>query len=219
MKFLAPLWLWFLAAVPLVFAALYHHEKRRQARFARFARQPLWATLAPELDPRARLRKAILWTLAMQFGILALARPQWGTREEVLHITGLDVMIALDVSNSMEAEDVIPSRLKKAKHEIRGLLDRLQGDRVGLVSFAANGYLACPLTTDLEYLFETVQLAVAQAGDLTGDRHLGGPCGRGPCAGSRRGDRRQSGLGPRPGPVRRDAADARGGPVHRRRGP
>jgi Ca-activated chloride channel family protein len=67
-------------------------------------------------------------------------------------------MIVLDVSNSMEVEDVVPSRLQKAKHLIRTLVNRLDGDRVGLVGFAGGAFVACPLTTDLSYLLETVQI-------------------------------------------------------------
>jgi Ca-activated chloride channel family protein len=94
--------------------------------------------------------------LALFFGLLALARPQWGTHEEVVKVSGLDIMVALDVSNSMETEDMAPSRLKKAKHVVRSVLERLRGDRAGAVAFAGSSYLACPLTTDLEYVGETL---------------------------------------------------------------
>lgn len=158
MTFASPMWLGWLLALPALFFLILLDERRRASRFEKFARRELWGKLAPGHDPGARLRKALLWCLALAFGLAALARPQWGTREEVLRLTGLDVMLVLDVSNSMETEDVVPSRLRKARHEIHTLLERLSGDRVGLVSFAASAFLACPLTTDLEYLYDTVEL-------------------------------------------------------------
>ena len=80
--------------------------------------------------------------------ILALARPQWGARLEMVRRKGLDLVIALDTSYSMNTEDIAPSRLEKAKREIRSLIARLKGDRVGLVAFAGTAVLYCPLTLD-----------------------------------------------------------------------
>jgi Ca-activated chloride channel family protein len=82
------------------------------------------------------------------FGILALARPQWGTRLEMVHRRGVDILAALDTSYSMNTEDVAPNRLEKAKGEIRRLLQRSEGDRIGLVSFSGNAIIQCPLTLD-----------------------------------------------------------------------
>jgi Ca-activated chloride channel family protein len=157
-RFLAPHWLYAIAALPLIFILFMFDEHGRQKRFSQFIGKALWGRLVPELDPKARRRKLLTWLGAMVFLFLALARPQWGTHEEVVHASGLDVMIALDISNSMNTEDVAPSRLLKAKHLVRTLAERLQGDRVGLVSFAGSGYLACPLTTDTEYLLEQLSI-------------------------------------------------------------
>jgi Ca-activated chloride channel family protein len=132
--------------------------KRRKERFTRFASPMIWPSIAPELDWNARLRKGLLWVLALAFVMIALARPQMGSHAETAHVSGLDIMVALDVSNSMEVEDVVPSRLKKAKHLIRSLIDRLGGDRVGLVAFAGSSYVASPLTTDLDYVLETIEV-------------------------------------------------------------
>ena len=81
-------------------------------------------------------------------GILSLARPQWGMRQETVQRQGVDVLVALDTSYSMNAEDVAPSRLEKAKSEIRGLIGRLKGDRIGLIAFAGTAIVQCPLTLD-----------------------------------------------------------------------
>jgi Ca-activated chloride channel family protein len=82
------------------------------------------------------------------FVILALANPQIGTKLEEVKREGVDIMIALDVSNSMTAEDIKPSRLESAKQEISRMIDKLQNDRIGMVVFAGDSYLQLPLTTD-----------------------------------------------------------------------
>jgi Ca-activated chloride channel family protein len=171
MKFLYPTWLWGLTAIPVLFLLILLDERLRKNRFTQFAAEATWKVLAPELDFSSRVRKGGVWLGAMSFILIALARPQWGTHEETAKISGLDVMIALDISRSMDVEDVIPNRLKKAKHEIRSLVERLQGDRVGLVSFAASAQVSCPLTTDLSYLLDTVQMmdpsfALSQGTDI-----------------------------------------------------
>lgn len=80
--------------------------------------------------------------------ILALVRPQLGTKLEEVQREGVDIFIALDVSYSMLAEDIKPSRLEKAKHEIATFLNKLQGDRIGLIAFAGEAFVQCPLTLD-----------------------------------------------------------------------
>ena len=80
--------------------------------------------------------------------VVALANPQVGTRMEEVKQEGVDIFIALDVSLSMKAEDIKPSRLEKAKLEIRNLIERLGGDRIGLIVFAGEAYTQFPLTTD-----------------------------------------------------------------------
>ncbi|MBC7690371.1 MAG: VWA domain-containing protein [Methylotenera sp.] len=157
-QFASPQWLWFLTAVPFIYILIVLEQSQRQKRFEKFANRSVWQKIAPELDWNATLKKSRFWLLGMIFLLLTLARPQWGVQEESVKATGLDIMIALDVSRSMEVEDVVPSRLKKAKHLIRSLADRLQGDRVGVVAFAGGAYLSCPLTTDLDYMLEAVDV-------------------------------------------------------------
>lgn len=158
MKFANPGWLWVLAALPIAYFLLSWDERRRKRQFALFAAQSIWGSIAPEADWSARMRKARYWTLALAFALVAMARPQWGSHEEVVHVSGLDIMVVLDVSNSMEVEDVVPNRLKKAKHLVKGIADRLKGDRMGAVAFAGSAFMASPLTTDLDYLSETVSI-------------------------------------------------------------
>lgn len=84
--------------------------------------------------------------------IVALMRPQWGISYEKLPHVGAQIMICLDVSRSMLAEDVVPSRLERAKAEIVDLLDLLDGEQVGLIAFAGKATVLCPLTTDFGFL-------------------------------------------------------------------
>jgi Ca-activated chloride channel family protein len=108
--------------------------------------------LAPRLAEEFSLGKAILRVFLLLgffvFGILSIARPQWGTRLETVHRRGVDIVAALDTSYSMNTEDVAPNRLEKAKGEIRRLLQRSGGDRIGLVSFSGTAVVQCPLTLD-----------------------------------------------------------------------
>ena len=87
-------------------------------------------------------------TFSYTFLVLALSRPQIGTTLELVKRSGLDIMIGLDISASMLAEDIKPNRLLKAKHTISSLIDRLEGDRVGLIAFAGDSFVQCPLTID-----------------------------------------------------------------------
>ncbi len=154
--FLYPKWLLACALVPVLYGAGLWLMARRKERFRRFAEETVWSRIAPDLDWALPRRKLFVWCFSVLFLFLTAARPQWGETEETLKTTGLDVMIVADVSNSMLAEDVVPSRMKKAQHFMRRLLERMQGDRVGLVAFAGNALLLSPLTTDLDYVAETV---------------------------------------------------------------
>lgn len=109
------------------------------------------AALARLVDPQAGRRqrvKAFLLWLGLVFVILAAAGPRWGQAFQEVHRRGIDVMIAVDVSTSMLAEDAPPNRLAQAKRELGFLIDRLEGDRVGVVAFAGRAFLQCPLTLD-----------------------------------------------------------------------
>ena len=87
-------------------------------------------------------------SLSYTFLVLALSRPQIGTTVEMVKRSGLDIMIGLDISASMLAEDIKPNRLLKAKHAISSFIDRLEGDRVRLIAFAGDSFVQCPLTID-----------------------------------------------------------------------
>jgi len=145
--------------LPLIVGALILWDLRRGVQaFSAVVSRELWGRMLPGWNPRARDSKVILWSTALVFLLLAAARPQWGFKEETVSSNGLDLMIVLDLSRSMDVEDVVPSRIQKARHMIRGLLGRLGGDRVGVVAFAAGSYVASPLTNDLRYVQEVVDV-------------------------------------------------------------
>lgn len=104
--------------------------------------------LGPAQGRRARTVEATLVALALGLVALALARPQFGARTDVRKARGMDVVIALDLSRSMLARDVTPSRLERAKIELEALVDALPGDRVGLVGFTSAALPLCPMTVD-----------------------------------------------------------------------
>jgi len=148
LRFAHPEYLWALWAVPLLAVGflLLHRWRRRLLR--RFAAEPLIAQLAPGISATKRVFKHGLMLLAMTSLIVASADPQVGTRLEEVKREGIDLFIALDVSLSMKAEDVRPSRLEKAKRDVSDLLRKLHGDRVGLVVFAGEPFVQFPLTAD-----------------------------------------------------------------------
>jgi Ca-activated chloride channel homolog len=92
----------------------------------------------------------LLWRWAIAFLILALMNPRFGKKEVEVRYSGIDLMICLDVSNSMLAEDISPNRLLRARRAISQLLDKLHGDRIGLIVFAGDAYVQLPITTDYE---------------------------------------------------------------------
>ena len=143
-----PQWLWALAAVPLLALALLLLSRHRQRMWNRLA-DP---RMAPRIDLTRRGRRpavrALLLLFAATFVVLALARPQWGDREEELRARGLDLVIALDLSRSMLAEDLAPSRLTVARSVAREIGRRLPSDRIALIGFARSAEVLCPLTLD-----------------------------------------------------------------------
>jgi Ca-activated chloride channel family protein len=161
MRFLLPQILWLIAALPLTGAAGWWLARRKTAALRRFAGgTDHVARFTGEVSPNLRAAKAILLHVALLAMIIAAARPQWGTRLEPVTRKGVDVVIVLDNSLSMAAEDLAPSRLDYARHAIDSLLKMLTGDRVALVTFAGQATLACPLTLDhaaVRLFLDTVQ--------------------------------------------------------------
>jgi Ca-activated chloride channel family protein len=122
--------------------------RRRRQKLERFVSPALSEQLTEEFSRGKAGFQVVLLVCFFLFGILALARPQWGVKLEEVRRQGVDIILALDTSYSMNAEDVAPTRLEKAKQAIRTLVSKLRGDRIGLVSFAGTALVQCPLTLD-----------------------------------------------------------------------
>ena len=148
LRFANPQDLWFLLAVPALAGAFVILHFWRTMRIRRMVSSSLLPLLAPERSPGKRAWKQTFFLGAIAFMILAAADPQVGTRLEDVKREGIDLFICLDVSLSMKAEDIKPSRLDKAKRDISALLQKLSGDRVGLIIFAGDAFVQFPLTSD-----------------------------------------------------------------------
>lgn len=148
MRFSTPDAFWFLLLVPLLCAFFAWATLARRRALLRFVRGPLAEKLTRDLSRRRQHGKYVLLVFGVLFALLALCGPQFGAKLEMAQRKGVDVMLVLDVSRSMLAEDLKPSRLARAKQQIRELVDQLEGDRVGLVVFAGEAFVQCPLTLD-----------------------------------------------------------------------
>jgi len=151
MRFAEPGILWWLLAVPALAALVLVLAMSRRRAIASFAggegRIPVFTA---EVSRHKRAVKAVALLIAVTAGIIAAARPQWGSGTETITRKGIDLAIVLDTSKSMAASDVAPSRLARGVRAASSLLTRLEGDRVALVTFAGKPAIACPLTLDHE---------------------------------------------------------------------
>lgn len=148
MSFASPLWLWGLLALPLLALVFVLLERRQRRRLFSIARPATAARIARVRGGGLWPLRAGLLVLATLMVFLALARPRWGTIQEERHTRGLDLVVAMDLSRSMAAQDVSPSRLDAARQAARDLARALPADRIGLVGFAGNAGMLCPLTLD-----------------------------------------------------------------------
>lgn len=137
-------------------------SRRRRSMLEKFADKSLIGSIAPSMSAARRVIKASLVITGAVLMLVALARPQWGFEWQEVKRTGLDMMIAMDVSKSMLANDVKPNRLERSKFAIKDLIKKLDGDRVGLIAFAGTSFLQCPLTIDYNgFLLSLDDLSVA----------------------------------------------------------
>jgi Ca-activated chloride channel homolog len=138
-----------LIAVVIVFAIIYilYRSWYKKSR-SRFGDINVIANLMPEVSSSKPTFKFILILIATLFMVIGITDPQIGSKLEKVKREGIDLYLVLDVSNSMLAEDIKPNRLERSKLAISTLVDKLQGDRVGIIIFAGNAYKQLPLTTD-----------------------------------------------------------------------
>ena len=132
-----------------VFIGFYAYRSmwRKKAR-ERFGSQVLMYKLMPNISNFRSMVKFILVMMAFVCMVIAMANPQLGSKIEKAQRSGIDLMIALDVSNSMLAQDIKPDRLNASKQAISNLIDKLEGDRIGIIVFAGHAYTQLPITTD-----------------------------------------------------------------------
>lgn len=148
MRFAAPQYLALLGLI-VVLALFYIWSIRRKKKILeRFGDLMLILKTSPYISFARQGGKAAMLLFGILFLVVTLSQLQCGTHMEMMKREGIDLVIAIDVSNSMLAEDMKPSRIEKARQEVRGIIDRLKGDRIGLVAFAGEAFIQCPLTLD-----------------------------------------------------------------------
>ena len=137
--------LWF---VPVLAWVLWLIARYRLGVMDKFIQARLLDQVAVDFSRRRVRLKNILMAAVFVFVVLALARPQWGYQMQTLKRQGLDIAVAVDTSKSMMTQDVRPSRLERTKLAVKDLIKKLQGDRIGLIAFAGESFVMCPLTVD-----------------------------------------------------------------------
>ncbi|MGH8024576.1 MAG: vWA domain-containing protein [Limisphaerales bacterium] len=150
--------LWLLLVVPPALALFFWRRERSRRRVvAQFIEARLLSALTVGISPRRRKIRYTLLTLSAAFLIIALARPQYGFSLQEVEQSGLDIVVAVDTSKSMLARDIAPDRLDRAKLAALELMQDAKSDRLGLVAFAGQSFLECPLTVDDSAFEQSVQ--------------------------------------------------------------
>ena len=154
-----PEYLWLLLLVPLIAGLFLWYWRQRRAALDRFADRELIDYLAPGVNRRLPWTKFGLLLASLPLLILALANPQWSAQREEMQRRGIDLIIALDISNSMLAEDVKPSRMDRARFFTTTLIDELAGNNIGVELFTCTAVMSAPLTTDYSFVKSVVSTA------------------------------------------------------------
>jgi Ca-activated chloride channel homolog len=134
--------------IPLFIVLFWMMLRWKNRSFLKFGDWEIFGQLIPMYSKSRPVLKFVLLMLAYSSLIIGIANPQVGSKLEEVQREGIDLMIALDVSNSMLSEDIKPNRLERAKQAISNMIDGLSGDRIGIVIFAGKAYLQLPITTD-----------------------------------------------------------------------
>ena len=140
--------LWWLITIPVFVIAYIIITKRKQRQLMEFGDPELMAQLMPDASKSRPIVKFTLLIVALALLIVAAARPQYGQQEKTVKRQGIEVMVALDISNSMLSEDVAPNRLDRAKQMLSKMIDNMTDDKVGLVVFAGEAFTQLPITCD-----------------------------------------------------------------------
>jgi Ca-activated chloride channel family protein len=148
MRFLHPYLLLLLIPLLILLGWTLYRIRRDRRKLKNFGETELVRQLMPDLSLRRKLTKDILVTLSAMLLVFALARPQLGSKPEKVKLEGIEMMVALDLSNSMLAQDVKPSRLSLSKNIVSRMTDELANNKIGLVVFAGEAYIQLPITAD-----------------------------------------------------------------------
>lgn len=147
-RFASPEYLFLLLLVPVLIGIFIYSGIRRKKNIKKFGNPELLEQLTPNVSRIRPQVKFYIQLAALILIVVVLAQPQFGSKEEKITRKGIEVMIALDVSNSMLAEDVRPSRLEKAKQIVSQLVDNMENDKIGLIVFAGDAFVQLPITVD-----------------------------------------------------------------------
>ncbi len=147
-RFAEPQYLYLLILIPVIVLIMWIQMRRKNKKLQKLADRHLQEALMPERSRVRPMVKFFLSLLALALLVITLARPQSGTKISNEKRNGIEAMVALDISNSMLAEDVVPSRLDKSKMLIENMIDGFVNDKVGLVVFAGSSFVQLPITTD-----------------------------------------------------------------------
>ena len=148
LRFAVPDYLYLLAAIPLLTAGYLFAVRSRRRRLERFGNPQTLAELMPEASPTRMRNKAVFFLTALALLAVAMARPQLGSKLREVEREGVEIMIAVDVSNSMLARDFEPNRLERTKYAVEKVLEGLEEDKVGVIVFAGDAYVQLPITSD-----------------------------------------------------------------------
>jgi Ca-activated chloride channel family protein len=148
LRFAHPEYLLWLALVPVAVILFIIMTVKKRKAIKRFSDSPLFRRLSADASSAKPVIKLVVFLLAYSLIVIGLANPQIGSKLEEVKRDGVDIVIALDVSNSMKAEDIKPSRLERSKQAISRLIDKLENDRIGIIVFAGTAYVQLPITTD-----------------------------------------------------------------------
>ena len=147
-RFEEPIYLYLLAIIPLLAVVKWMLDRQQKKRLIRFGDPQLLKQLMPDVSKWRPTAKFWLMQAALTLLIVMLARPQMGTRVSNEKRTGIETIIAMDISNSMLAEDVAPSRLDRTKMMVENLVDNFTDDKIGLIVFAGEAFVQLPITSD-----------------------------------------------------------------------
>jgi len=140
--------LYLLLGIPVFTILFVLGLRMKQAALKRLGDSNILNRLIPDASKEKVILKFIILNIAYVFLVIGIANPQTGSKLEKIQRKGIDIVVALDISNSMLAQDIKPDRLSRAKQALFKLIDKLQGDRIGIVIFAGKAYTQLPITTD-----------------------------------------------------------------------